>query len=183
MLSVLSKFAQQPCRLGDLKEQYFSTVMWDETGAQKKGITCRSTSFPKDSGYWILSGPHFYVGTPFYKSPRRVCLNHHDYDHIDLRIIPDAYVPRTNYIPACDPLTYHKRTPKVPWSERPVTAFHRIFFRRQLSQSGERTLTPMIAPPKVGHIHPVNSLSLCSRAFGHRQIIFLNRRIVVDQRG
>jgi hypothetical protein len=51
---------------GDLKGRYFATVMWDETNAQKDGTIDRETQFPKDDGQWILSGPHFFVGTPFY---------------------------------------------------------------------------------------------------------------------
>jgi hypothetical protein len=137
--------------------------MWDETNAQKDKTIHRDTQFPKDIRQWIPSGPHFYVGTPFYKTPRSICKKHHDYDQIDLEVIPDDYLPRTNYVPACDPVTYRNRTPKVPWDGTPVTEFYGIFFRRQLSQSGERTLTPMIAPPSVGHIHPVNSLTAKSR--------------------
>jgi hypothetical protein len=159
MLAVLQKFSRYPYRLGNLKDKYFTTEMWHETNAQKDGTIHRNTQFPKDDGQWILSGPHFYVGTPFYKTPQAVCTKHHNYDQIDLEAIPDNYLPRTNYIPACDPVTYRSRAPKVPWNGKLVTEFYRIFFRRQLSQSGERTLTPMIAPPSVGHIHPVNSLT------------------------
>jgi hypothetical protein len=152
VLSVLEKFAHQPRRLGDLKREYFSTVMWDETGAQKTGVTRRATQFPKDAGKWVLSGPHFYVGTPFYKTPQAICKKHHDYDPLDLELLPDAYLPRTNYVPACDPVTYRNRTPKAPWDGRLVTEFYRVINRRSLSQTGERTYIPTIMPPEAGHI-------------------------------
>src|SRR5207244_2313937 len=96
ILSVLAKFSQQSRRLGDLKGAYYSTVMWDETGAQKNGIICRDTQFPKDVREWILSGPHFYVGNPVNKTPRPVCTKNSDYDPVDLTLLPDAYLPRTN---------------------------------------------------------------------------------------
>ena len=159
VLSVLEKFAQHPRRLSDLKDEYFPTEMWQETGAEKAGIIRRNTQFPKDVGQWILSGPHFYVGKPFHQTPRSVCETHRAYDSLDLELLPDAYLPRTNYVPDCDPVTYHSRTPKVPWDGKPVTELYRIFFRRQLSQSGERTLTSMIALSGAGHIHPVTSLT------------------------
>jgi hypothetical protein len=159
VLSVLEKFVHQPRRLGDLKGEYCSTVMWDETNTQKNGTIRRDTQFPQNAEQWILSGPHFYVGNPFYKTPQVVCKKHHDYDPLDLGLLPDAYLPRTNYIPACDPVTYRDRVPKVPWDGRPIANFYRLFFSRQLSQSGERTLTPTIAPPSVAHINPVNSLT------------------------
>lgn len=55
--------------LGDLKDEYFSTEMWHETNAQKDGTIRRQTCFPENTSQWILSGPHFYVGNPFYKTP------------------------------------------------------------------------------------------------------------------
>src|SRR5690606_21858630 len=85
------------------------------------------------------------------------------YDILDLQTLPDDYLPRTNYIPACDPATYRDRTPRVPWVEegehraRLVTEYYRLFCRRQLSQSGERTLLGMVAPKGAAHIHPVIS--------------------------
>jgi hypothetical protein len=173
VLSVLAKFAAHPKRLGDLGDEYYSTEMWHETNAQKDETIRRETRFPEDAGEWILSGPHFYVGKPFHQTPRRICNTNRSYDNLDLTILPDDYLPRTNYVPACDAATYLKRTPRVSWGEassqcptangkpgrEPVTNYYRLVFRRQLSQSGERTLVPTVAPPGAAHIHPVNSLT------------------------
>ena len=41
--------------------------------------------------------------------------------------------------------------------KKPVTDFYRLVCRRQLSQSGERTLIPAVAPKQSAHIHPVIS--------------------------
>jgi len=152
VLSVLEKFSNQPRRLGDWKDSYFPTVMWDETGAKKAGTIRRDTQFPKEIGQWILSGPHFYVGKPFHQTPRRVCETHRAYDNLDLEILPDAYLPRTNYIPACNPVIYNDRTPKVHWNNRPVTEFYRLVSRTMLNQAGERTLTSVIMPRQIGHL-------------------------------
>ncbi|MBP1130436.1 type II restriction/modification system DNA methylase subunit YeeA [Serratia sp. PL17] len=158
LISVLEKFAKQPKRLGDLQGQYFSTVMFDETYAQADGTTKRQTQFPKDATQWILSGPHFYVGTPLYKSPREICTEKGHYDCLDLLTLPDDYLPRTNYIPACDAQEYAKRTPRVTWTElgedepRKVTDYYRYVARKMLSQSGERTLIPTLLPPSIAHI-------------------------------
>src|SRR5690606_28655482 len=59
LTNVLEKFAAQPRRLGDLKGQYFSTVMFDETYAQRDGTIKRDTQFPENPEQWVLSGPHF----------------------------------------------------------------------------------------------------------------------------
>ncbi|MCD4822780.1 MAG: hypothetical protein K8R11_12165 [Methanococcoides sp.] len=153
LISVLRKFADQPQKLGDLEGKYFSTEMWHETNSQKDGTILRKTRFPENPGQWILSGPHFFVGNPYYKTPRAKCTLNSHYDILDLTELPDDYLPRTNYVPDCDPDEYLKRTPKVLWGEKPVTEFYRLNNRKMLSQSGERTLISSIIPPLIGHIH------------------------------
>lgn len=159
LLAVLEKFAAQPKRLGDLQGAYVSLEMWHETNAQRDGTIRRDTRFPKDPGEWVLSGPHFFVANPFYKTPRRECTQNSHYDVLDLTELPDDYLPRTNYVPACDPQEYVARTPRVPWVEegaeapKPVTGYYRHVNREMLSQSGERTLICHIAAPGVGHIN------------------------------
>ncbi|MCG3858103.1 hypothetical protein [Psychrobacter sp. Ps2] len=163
LLAVLERLAAQPKRLGDLEGEYTSTVMFDETYAQRDGIIRRETSFPADASQWVLSGPHFYVGNPFYKTPRELCTEKGHYDGIDLLTIPDDYLPRTNYVPACSLDQYLARTPKVSWIEKGetepkrVTEYYRLFARSMLSQAGERTLIPTLMPKEVTHIDPVGS--------------------------
>ena len=163
LLEVLEKFAAYPKRLGDLGDEVYSTQHWNETIQQDDGTIKRDTQFPATAAEWVLSGPHFFVSNPFYKTPRRECTQNSHYDALDLTELPDDYLPRTNYVPACDADEYRRRTPKVPWIEegetvaKPVTGYFRLIARRQLSQSGERTLIPIIAPQSVGHIHPVIS--------------------------
>jgi len=159
LINVLRKFAAQPKRLGDLKGKYYSTVMWDETNAVKKdGTIRRGTRFPDATDDWILSGPHFFVGNPFYKTPRSTCSLNSDYDILDLTELPDDYLPRTNYLPDCDLPEYLRRTPRVPWGEKkPVTEFYRLAFRGMIGSSAERTLIGGIIIPKTGHINGVQT--------------------------
>ncbi|MFJ3108369.1 Eco57I restriction-modification methylase domain-containing protein [Pseudomonas putida] len=168
LMTVLERFATQPHRLGDIQGDYYSTVMFDETNSQRDGAIRRETRFPQHAREWVLSGPHFYVGNPFYNTPRTLCSTNKSYDSLDLLTLPDDYLPRSNYMPACSPDEYRVRTPRVSWLEpgevepKRVTEYYRLFCRRQLSQSGERTLTSMIAPPEVAHIHPVISTTFKS---------------------
>ncbi len=155
---VLGKFADQSKRLADIEGDIFATQHWNETNAQQDGTIRRYTSFPSNPSQWILSGPHFYVGNPLYKTPRSVCTEKGHYDIIDLTELPDDYIPRSNYTPACDPEEYFRRTPRVPWGEKkPVTEFYRIVHRRMLSQSNERTLIASVCPKRVAHIHTIVS--------------------------
>ncbi len=154
LVDVLRNFAVQPVKLCDLKGEFFSTQYWNETIAQKDGTIRRETCFPEGSSQQIISGPHFFVGNPLYKTPRRECIKNSDYDILDLTTLPDDYLPRTNYVPACDEDTYLSRTPKVPWGEQePVTDFYRFVNREMLSQGGERTLVSSVIPKGLGHIN------------------------------
>jgi hypothetical protein len=152
--SVLEKFAAAPKRLGDLLGEYIALEMWHETNAQKDGTIRRDTSFPAEPTELVLSGPHFYVGSPLYKTPRTVCTEKGHYDCLDLTTLPDDYLPRTNYRPDVTPSEYRARTPRVPWGEKkPVTEFYRVTSREMLSQSGERTYVPTLLPKGSGHVH------------------------------
>lgn len=175
LLAVLEKFAAQPKRLGDLEGEYFSTQHWNETNAQNDGTIRRETSFPADASQWVLSGPHFFVGNPFHQTPREVCETHRAYDGIDLLIISDDYLPRTNYLPDCSPDEYRARTPKVSWIEqgetRPkrVTEYYRLTSRTMVGSASERTLQSAIIPMHVGHLDLGFSV-----VFPDRSILLLN---------
>ena len=159
LVAVLEKFANQPKRLGDLQGQYLSLEMWHETNQQKDGTIERKTQFPEDASQWVLSGPHFFVGTPFYKTPRENCTLNSDYDCLDLLTLPDDYLPRTNYIPACDAQEYAKRTPRVSWKEqdedepRKVTDYYRFVNRRMFGGSSERSFISAILPKGFANIN------------------------------
>jgi len=160
LLSVLQKFADQPVKLGDLEGQYKSTVMWDETATQKNHTIKRETRFPTDASGWILSGPHFFVGNPFYKTPRATCTEKGHYDVLDLTELPDDYLPRTNYIPDCSPAEYLKRTPRVPWGDKkPVTEFYRLTTREMIGSWAERTFVQCITPRNIAHINTCISIA------------------------
>ncbi len=161
VVEVLRKFAAQPKRLGDIEGEYFSTVMWDETKSQKEGTIKRTTYFPNKAADWILSGPHFFMANPLSKTPRAVCRLNSDYDPLDLTTIPDDYLPRTNYVPACAEVVYKNKIPKVRWKNQTylVTDLYRIVTRKRLSIFGERTLISSIMPRYATHIIGCFSIS------------------------
>ena len=159
LLAVLRKFAAHSKRLGDLREDFHVTGHWHETMAQRQGTIRRETRFPADASELILSGPHFFVGNPFNKTPRPVCTQNSHYDVLDLTTLPDDYLPRTNYVPACSAEEYEARTPRVSWCEpgedepRKVTGYYRLIHREMISAALERTLVAAIIPKGVGLIH------------------------------
>lgn len=159
LITVLEKLAKQPLRLYSLKECHYSTIMWNETTEKKKGTIRRNTDFVESIDQLVLSGPHFFVGSPLNKTPRRVCIRNSDYDVLDLVSLPDDYLPRTNYVPGCSASEYSLRIPRVTWlesgkkEEKRVTEYYRLLNREMLSQSGERTFIPCLIPKGVGHIY------------------------------
>ncbi|TIC80327.1 Eco57I restriction-modification methylase domain-containing protein [Crenobacter intestini] len=163
LVSVLAKFARVPRRLGDLQGDYYTTVCFDETYAQRDGTIRRrgqgEQGFVDTPADFVLSGPHFFVGNPLNKTPRAVCTLNSHYDVLDLTTLPDDYLPRSNYLPACSAVEYARRVPRVSWVEegeseaKAVTGYYRHTNREMLSQSGERTLISILLPPGVGHVH------------------------------
>jgi hypothetical protein len=119
--SVLTKLSSCGRRLADLKEDYFSTVMFDETYSQRDGTLLRnadrSAPFPATPEDWVLSGPHFFLANPFNKTPRTICAANKQYDPLDLETLPDDYLPRSNYSPMVDRAEYARRIPLVTWSD------------------------------------------------------------------
>jgi len=166
LVSVLEKFARVPRRLGDLQGDYYTTVCFDETYAQRDGTIRRETGFVASPAEFVLSGPHFFVGNPLNKTPRALCTQNSHYDVLDLETLPDAYLPRSNYRPACDARTYASRIPRVSWLEagetepRPVTAYWRVASRRGAHPADERSVRPMLLPPQMAHIDGVFSVAL-----------------------
>ena len=159
LLAVLRKLAAHPRRLADLREGFRFTRHWNETESQRDGTIRRETRFPADPGDLVLSGPHFFAGNPLSKTPRATCTQNSHYDVLDLTALPDDYLPRTNYAPACELAEYRRRTPRVPWCEpgetvpRRVTAYYRVLNREMVGPSAERTLITTLIPKEVAHIH------------------------------
>ena len=166
--SVLRKIALFPDRLSALEADFYYTVMFDETYAQRDGTIARransNVGFPSDPRDWVMSGPHFSVANPIHQTPMRVCNTHRAYEKPDLETLPDSYLPRTNYHPMSDRIEYERRTPCVSWTEagevgpKRVTDHFRLVFSNYVSVSGERTTRPVISPVGVAHVNSVSSI-------------------------
>ncbi|MBL7791120.1 MAG: hypothetical protein JNK77_02265 [Saprospiraceae bacterium] len=168
ILDVLEKLSAFPTKVEDVVSM--TSEGFHETNAQDKGIIKRETAFPDyERCELIYSGPHFFVGNPLYKTPRAVCSLNSHYDEIDLSRIPEDFVPRTNYKPAEDLLTFKGRIDGLKQigtdnNGKPVydqwIDYYKVCFSKMLSIAGERTLQPAIIPPKVSHTNGVISIIL-----------------------
>lgn len=150
--------------MGDL-DDVKASKMFDESMACKQGTIQRAEPavFPDTPSDLILSGPHFHVGIPLFQTPRHHCSTHRAYDQLDLLELPEDYLPRTNYVPACTPAEYAARTPKVPWGQKTgITSFYRVITSRAIGPDGERTLQPAISIAPAGHIDGVYSYAFAN---------------------
>ena len=145
----------------DIGGDYYASVLFDEAGSQREGFTTRQDSptfQPRTPTEWIISGPHFFVATPFNKTPRTTCQSKGAYDDIDLTAIDADYVPRAVYRPGNrkeDTTAFLRKIPRWPDSSTPVSDYYRYANREMVSKGAERELVPVILPPGPTHIHTV----------------------------
>ena len=159
LLEVIKCFANQPQTLSDLNEKVFSSEMWNESGAQKRGIICRDVHFPESRLDLIYSGSHIGVANPLFKTSRCVCELNSDFDNIDLTTVKEKYRQRCNYRPVSKTTDYKKQLPVLPSGEK-FTSVYRLLARRMLNQGGERTLISSVVPPQVSYIDSIIGFSM-----------------------
>ena len=168
IVGVIHKITEASRRLMDLEGEYYATEMFHEANAQRDGIITRQESpsyQPERTDEWVLSGPHFFVGTPFNRTARTVCTYNNAYDDIDLTEIAEDYAPRATYRPGNvkgDLTAFELKMPCWPDKHTRIDETYRYVNRRRISIGTERTLIAAIAPPKATHIHPVLSLTFRS---------------------
>jgi len=159
LVSVIKKLATQRQKLFDHKNFLHLSYLFDETKAQKDKLINRCTGFPKSSSNLVLSGPHFYVATPIYKTPNQQCNINSDYSVIDLNFIDNKYLPRSNYETNLVAINNVNEIPKIKWGDenKLVTDFFRLAIRAMLNPTQERTLISAIVPPNLAHINGVQT--------------------------
>lgn len=115
---------------------------------------------PEESAV-IYSGPNFFVCNPLYKSNRPSARNNLDYDTIDLNNVDTEYFPFTSY-KLLQPYEEFAKRFVVFGKEDQLNGLgcYKTSWARMLSITGERTLQPVILPPKVFHLNSLNSIIL-----------------------
>lgn len=128
----------------------------DETTSQKLGLIKRTTLWPDNPSELILSAPHIYVGTPYFKQPNEGCKSKGDYSSLDLLDIPVDYLPRPVFNLSY-PEAYNEIVKSAEVSRS--VKYYRLAWRNWVSSSNERTLITTIIPPNVIHINKIMSMA------------------------
>lgn len=160
ILSSMRSFANYPEKLLHHWDRCFSTVMWDETKSQREGILQKKIDFPSGLKSLVITGPHFYVGNPIYKSPREKSNKNSDYDPVDLSNIDDNYLPRSIFKPHDDWEKYYSKIQKIPWAQNSRTIDHyRLISRMFIGPTAERSLISALIPKEAAHTY--GGFSIC----------------------
>ncbi len=159
LMGALARFRDGAPSIAESGVECHAHDCWHESRSRRAGHIVEELRFATKVDEWILNGPHCYVGTPFYKTPRRECSHNTHWDILDLETLPDDYLPRTKYVPCEDRVAYEERLPKVPWAPKtapiPITRYYRVACNRGLSVQMERTLQPALVPPGSAHVDGV----------------------------
>ncbi len=144
----------------DLGQNVTTSLMWDETNAQKDGTIVRNVHFSDELNQVIFSGPHTGVCNPLFKCSKTICNLNSDYDNIDLLNISEGYMQRINYLPNCELGEYWNRVSVTAQGEK-ITQHYRLMLRKMLNISGERTLIGGIIPPLTAHTNGLIGIDVC----------------------
>jgi hypothetical protein len=155
-LKVLSALANQRNRMADLGYRWSSG--WHEKGAKERGFIVWRTTIPDTWEEVILQGPHLAVATALDQQPNPQCKNYQDYSSLDLELLPDHFIPRTNYQRSTDMDRYSSGLSH--WGGKLCTAYWRVAWRRMVDPQTERTLNAAIIPPGPAHTDGTCTLSL-----------------------
>jgi hypothetical protein len=168
LFRVLKKLIDIPKKLNDIKENCYFSAMFHEVNAQRENCIFRQSepSFePLKIDDWIISGPHYFVGTPFNKTPRTNCNSKGAYDDIDLTTIPEDYLPRAVYRPGDNKSDLHSFYQKIPtWANnnKKISELYRYGNREMVSKGAERELVSIIIPKNATHIYTTFSIAFSS---------------------
>jgi hypothetical protein len=142
-LHALSRLSNTESRLADFPHHWARGH--EEDRAKREGVLRWDTSVPADVSDVILQGPHFTVATPNAKEPNEHCSSKNDWSAVDLELLQERRIPRTNYQRDCAKEAYDSYSSH--WDGRPTSSFWRVAHRKMTEPGLERSLHLSLLPP------------------------------------
>lgn len=155
ILDALSSFAKVSQDSMDL----FSTLLWTETSAQDEGLIEKNIHFPESTKDAILLGANIFNMNPLFKSARAGASKNSDYDLVDLSNLCDGYIQRCTYGLKATWSDYLSKLPFLPWGGSYGDCY-KIYSRKMVDPSGERTMISCIVPPGVTHTDGIRGIAI-----------------------
>lgn len=149
--NVLGKLAAAQ-RVASLRLRY--SMGWNEIDDRKRGLFEKRWSQPHTWDDVILQGPHFFVGTPFNKTPNQTLSSNRDWADTDFEALADNAIPASAYNPAASREKYDAAFMSWEVGGKTVHArdCFRIIWRSMAANYNERTLIPALVPPGPAHV-------------------------------
>jgi hypothetical protein len=155
LINVIYKLSKYEEKIFNIKEEYVSSVLYDETNAVKKDKTLKeSICFVNNIEETILNGSHIDIANMYNKIPWNKATHHSHYDSLDLTNLTENYLQKVKYIPNEN---YLQSIPH--FNNKLITDYYRIGLRGMLDSNTERTLVGTIIPKKVAHINGIRSIA------------------------
>lgn len=139
--------------------EVYSTLLWTETSAQDEGLIEKDIHFPENPSDCVLLGANIFNFNPLFKAARANASKNSDYDLVDLTQLTDHYLQRCTYRVKATQGEYNLKMPKLPWGEGYASQY-RIFSRKMVDPSGERTMVSCIVPPGVTHTDGIRGIAI-----------------------
>lgn len=152
---VLHKIAAAPRLTGETPKW---TTGWIETTARRLGHFESRSAVPKTWQETILQGPHLTVACPIFQQGNPTMRSQNDYSQINLEMISEEFIPRTNYQVARQQNEYLAAYPH--WNGRPSSEYFRLAWREYSNTGHVRTLKSALLAPGPTHVHAVHTLAL-----------------------
>lgn len=150
-VTLFRKMLQNNTSIGML-DGFFCSQLMNETAAIKNAWIVTSVDYPHTMKDFVYSGPNIWLANPFFKSAKLPCVEKSDYSLVDIdNLSKSNFLPRSKY-----------RTTDQCFKDLPVLDNglrydipYKIFARRRLNLSMERTLISAIVPENSVQIHAV----------------------------
>lgn len=139
--------------------EVYSTLLWTETSAQDEGLIEKDIHFPESPADCVLLGANIFNFNPLFKSARSNASKNSDYDLVDLTQLTDRYLQRCTYRVKASREEYSLKLPRLPWGAE-YSSQYRIFSRKMVDPSGERTMISCIVPPGVTHTDGIRGIAI-----------------------
>lgn len=139
--------------------EVYSTLLWTETSAQDEGLIEKDIHFPENPADCVLLGANIFNFNPLFKAARANASKNSDYDLVDLTQLTDHYLQRCTYRVKATQGEYNLKMPKLPWGKGYASQY-RIFSRKMVDPSGERTMVSCIVPPGVTHTDGIRGIAI-----------------------
>lgn len=135
------------------------SIMIHQTDVEELGYIHRESSIPSTVGELILSAPNIERYNPFGKQTREVFEGKHSYDSVDLGDIGSDFIPRTEYSIVSGKTDDLKALYKFKSTSKYYSDYHRLCFRRRVSNAAAQCIFGCLLPPGPLHINTVSSIA------------------------